>query len=254
MGYLFISWFRFSIFWVLRKITLFHTKHFLSLIRKENIWFFGNVIDITAVVTCLYGLATSLGLGVKQLNAGLNTLFGIGESTNVQIILVAIITSIALWSVMRGLSRGIKLLSNINMVVAILLMILIICSGPTLFILNTFVENIGTFMQQFPKLALWKEGYTMKEWQNNWTIFYWGWWISWSPFVGMFIARVSYGRTIREFLGGVLFVPTILTFLWMTTFGGSALYFELFKNINLVTPVKENIAVALFEFLNISYC
>ncbi len=221
---------------------------FYPLLGKKIHGFFGNFIDIIAVVTCLYGLATSLGLGVKQVNAGLNILFGIRESTNVQIILVAIITSIALWSVMRGLDKGIKFLSNINMVVVILLMILIICLGPTLFILNTFVENIGSFLQQFPKLAFWKEAYTMKEWQNNWTMFYWGWWISWSPFVGMFIARISYGRTIREFLGGVLFVPTILTFLWMTTFGDSALYLEIFKNINLTTPVKNNIAVALFEF------
>jgi len=107
---------------------------------------------------------------------------------------------------------GIKLLSTINIYIAALIMLLMLILGPTLFIFNAFVENIGSYIQQFPRIAMWKSAYTMKDWQINWTMFYWGWWIAWSPFVGMFIARISYGRSIREFLLGVLFIPVILTF------------------------------------------
>ncbi len=221
---------------------------FYPLIGNKIYGFIGNLIDTIAVVACLYGVATSLGLGVKQINAGLNILFKIPINSTIQILLIAIITAIATWSVVRGLDMGIKLLSTINIYIAALIMLLMLILGPTLFIFNAFVENIGSYIQQFPRIAMWKSAYTMKDWQINWTMFYWGWWIAWSPFVGMFIARISYGRSIREFLLGVLFIPVILTFFWMTIFGGSALYLEMFKDIDLINPVKTNIAIALFEF------
>ncbi|MDY6821445.1 MAG: BCCT family transporter [Deferribacterota bacterium] len=223
---------------------------FYPLLKNKIYGWVGNTIDIIAVTACLYGVATSLGIGVKQINAGLHVVFGLPENAFIQTILIACITAIATWSVVRGLDAGIKLLSNINMTIVLLILLFMLFIGPTLFIFNSFVENIGSFLQQFPKLAMWKEAYTMKEWQVNWTIFYWGWWIAWSPFVGMFIARISYGRTIREFLTSVLFVPTLLTFFWMTVFGGSALYIELYQGGGLIAPVKENIAVALFTFFD----
>jgi choline/glycine/proline betaine transport protein len=209
----------------------------------------GNLIDILATVSCLYGVATSLGLGVQQVNAGLSHLFGIPQNAGVQVLLIAGITAIATWSVVRGLDSGIKFLSEINMALAAALMIFVMLLGPTLFILNGFIENLGSYIQNFPHLATYNETYTGGSWQNGWTVFYWGWWIAWSPFVGMFIARVSYGRQIREYLLGVLLVPVAVTFLWMTVFGDSAIYIEKFGAGGLAKAVQDNIPVSLFVFL-----
>ncbi len=209
----------------------------------------GNTIDIMATVATMFGVATSLGLGVQQVNAGLNHLLGVPQTLVVQLVLIAAITSIATWSVVRGLDSGIKVLSYANMFAAGALLLFVLLVGPTLFILNALVENVGYYVQQFASLSTWDETYEGTEWQNGWTVFYWGWWISWSPFVGMFIARVSYGRTVREFIKGVLFVPTILTFVWMTTFGNSALDIELFGAGGIAAAVQENIPVSLFVLL-----
>ncbi|MFW6179126.1 MAG: BCCT family transporter [Desulfohalobiaceae bacterium] len=209
----------------------------------------GNLIDILATVSCLYGVATSLGLGVQQVNAGLAHVFGIPESSLVQLLLIAGITALATWSVVRGLDAGIKFLSQCNMVVMALLGAFVLLLGPTVFILSGFLENIGSYVQNFPALAAWNETYTGDNWQNSWTLFYWGWWIAWSPFVGMFIARVSYGRKVREFLLGVLFVPSVVTFFWMTIFGNSAIYIEKFGGGGLSKAVQDNIPVSLFIFL-----
>ena len=210
--------------------------------------FWGHAIDTLATLATLFGVATSLGLGVSQINAGLNHLFGIEESTLVQIILIILITAIATLSVVAGLDRGIKRLSEINMVAASVLVILILISGPTLFILNGLVENLGAYFDNIFYLAFWNETYTGGSWQNGWTVFYWGWWIAWSPFVGLFIARISKGRTIREFVGGVLLVPTIMTFFWLSVFGNSAIYIELFADGKLASAVNENLSQSLFVF------
>ena len=209
----------------------------------------GNVIDIMATVATMFGVATSLGLGVQQVNAGLNHVLGVPQTTGIQLVLIAGITSIATWSVVRGLDAGIKVLSHINIAVAGTLLFFVIAVGPTLFIFNGLVENVGYYLQQFASLSTWNETYEGTDWQNGWTVFYWGWWISWSPFVGMFIARISYGRTVREFIKGVLFVPTILTFIWMTAFGDSALQIELFGDGGIAAAVQENIPVSLFVLL-----
>lgn len=209
----------------------------------------GNVIDIMATVATMFGVATSLGLGVQQVNAGLDHLLGIPQTPMVQLVLIALITAAATWSVVRGLEGGIKLLSQLNIVVAGSLLLFVLLVGPTLFILNALVENIGYYIQNFPALSTWNETYENTEWQNGWTVFYWGWWISWSPFVGMFIARVSYGRTVREFIKGVLFIPTLVTFIWMTTFGNSALNIEMFGAGGIAKAVQENIPVSLFVLL-----
>jgi choline/glycine/proline betaine transport protein len=210
----------------------------------------GNVVDILATVATMFGVATSLGLGVQQVNAGLNYLVGVPQTTAVQLVLIACITGLATWSVVRGLDSGIKLLSNVNVLLAGALLAFVLLLGPTLFILNAFVENVGYYVQRFAALSTWNETYENTDWQNGWTVFYWGWWISWSPFVGMFIARVSYGRTVREFIKGVLFLPTLVTFVWMTVFGNSALNIEMFHGGGIADAVMSNIPVSLFVLLH----
>lgn len=209
----------------------------------------GHAIDVLATVATLFGVATSLGLGVQQVNAGLHHLFAVPDSGIVQVLLIAIITAMATVSVVRGLDGGIRRLSELNIALALALMLFVFILGPTLFLLNGMVENIGYYFQNLPRLATWNETYENTSWQNGWTVFYWGWWIAWSPFVGMFIARVSRGRTIREFLLGVLLVPSSITFIWMTIFGDTALQIEMFGAGGMAAAVKENVPVALFKLL-----
>ncbi len=232
-----------------RNLPLSVRSVFYPLFGERIYGWIGNVIDIMATVATMFGVATSLGLGVQQVNAGLNHLLDVPETIGVQLTLIAAITALATWSVVRGLEGGIRLLSQINVVIAGALMLFVLLAGPTLFIFNGFVENIGYYIQNFAQLSTWNETYEETEWQNGWTIFYWGWWISWSPFVGMFIARVSYGRTVREFIKGVLFIPTLVTFGWMTVFGNTALNIELFGAGGIVEAVQENIPVSLFVLL-----
>jgi choline/glycine/proline betaine transport protein len=177
-------------------------------------------------------------------------LFAIPENTAVQIVLIVIITFIATLSVVAGLDRGIKRLSEINRIAALVLLMFVLLAGPSIFILNGFVENLGQYLDDFFYLSFWNETYTGGSWQNGWTVFYWGWWIAWSPFVGMFIARISRGRTIREFIAGVLLVPTLLTFFWLSVFGDSALYMELFGAGNMAQAVNDNLARSLFFFFD----
>ncbi|MDZ7799229.1 MAG: BCCT family transporter [Trueperaceae bacterium] len=210
----------------------------------------GAAIDVLATIATMFGVATSLGLGVQQVNAGLNHLFGIGMNPVIQLFLIIGITAIATISVVRGLEAGIQKISEFNIWAALVLLVFVLVMGPTLFILNALTENIGMYIQNLPTLATWTETYTATSWQNGWTVFYWGWWIAWSPFVGMFIARVSKGRTIREFILGVLLVPTFVTFLWITVFGDGGLWIERFGPGGLATAVQENIPVSLFVFLD----
>ena len=209
----------------------------------------GHAIDILAVVATMFGLATSLGLGAQQVNAGLGVLLGVEQGVNVQIIIIAVITLIALWSVLNGLDGGVRRLSELNMGLAALLMIFVFLLGPTLFILNSVIQNFGGYLRELIELSTWTESYGNTQWQHSWTIFYWAWWIAWSPFVGMFIARISRGRTIREFVTAVLLVPALITAVWMTVFGGSALHEELFGAGGITEVVREDYAMALFALL-----
>lgn len=209
----------------------------------------GHAIDILATVATLFGVATSLGLGASQVNAGLSHLFGVPETHFVQILLITGITAIATISVVAGLDKGIKRLSEFNILAAVALLLFVLFVGPTLFILNGFVENIGLYLNDFFYLSFWTETYNGGHWQNGWTVFYWGWWIAWSPFVGMFIARISRGRTIREFVSGVLLVPTLMTFVWLSVFGDSAMYIELFGGGGMAEAVSQNVPRSLFFFL-----
>ncbi|RCW40441.1 choline/glycine/proline betaine transport protein [Halopolyspora algeriensis] len=185
----------------------------------------GNTIDILAVFGTLFGLATSLGLGGQQVGAGLEALFGIPNTTFLQIVLILAITSIAVVSVMLGIDKGIRNLSLINLWLALALMVFVFGFASSRDLLNALAANIGTYLQNLPVTSF--ETYpgnnAAQEWQASWTLFYWGWWISWSPFVGMFIARISYGRTIRSFIAGALFAPVGASMVWLTVFGDAAL-------------------------------
>ena len=189
----------------------------------ERIWGWpGHIIDILAVLATLFGLATSLGFGAAQASSGLNFLFGIPLGIPTQIVLIVGITAIALASVVAGLDSGVKRLSEINMLLALLLLLFVIAVGPTLSILSGFFTNLGAYLQYLPALSN-PIGREDSNFLQGWTAFYWAWWISWSPFVGMFIARVSRGRTVREFIVSVLLVPSLACTLWMTVFGETAI-------------------------------
>lgn len=189
----------------------------------------GDVIDILAVVSTMFGVATSLGLGAIQVNAGLAEVSGIEISKQSQVIIICVITAMATLSVVSGLDVGIRRLSELNMGVAALLLLFVLVAGPTFFLLNAFVENVGTYIQFLPINSFWTASFDEpkpREWLGSWTVFYWAWWISWSPFVGIFIARISRGRTIREFILAVFLGPTLAGFVWLTVFGSTALFFE----------------------------
>ena len=217
----------------------------------------GHIVDTLAVFGTMFGVVTTLGLGVLQINSGLESLFGIPNNITVQIILIAFITMLAGLSLLMGLDKGIKRLSDINISFTIVLLSFVIILGPTQFIFNSFFENIGNYLHQVIPLGLWTESYEGEaNWQSSWTVFYWAWWISWSPFVGVFVARISRGRTIREFILGVLLIPITILFLWFTAFGGSAVHMELMAAVDpniaspgLVEAVRADTGSAIFKLM-----
>ncbi|MEX0900368.1 MAG: BCCT family transporter [Gammaproteobacteria bacterium] len=223
---------------------------FHPLIGDRIFGWMGDVIDILAVLATMFGIATSLGLGVNQIGAGIGHVFGVESSTALEIFLIFAITLLATTSVVLGLDKGVKRLSEGNMILAAALMTFVLLLGPTLFILKSFVQNTGEYLQNLFQLASWTEAYRPDaDWQAGWTVFYWAWWIAWSPFVGMFIARVSYGRTIRELILAVLAVPTLMTLLWMSVFSGAALSGALAGTSDIVAAVNENLSTSLFVLL-----
>lgn len=233
-----------------KKLPLLPRSAFYPIIGEKIFGRIGDMIDTFAVIGTMFGVATSLGFGVAQVNAGLSYLTGIPQSSGIQVGLIAIITCFATVSVVLGLDGGIKKLSNINLALAVTLMCLVLLLGSTVDILQAYVQNTGAYLSDIIHKTFNLYAYEKKDkWIGGWTLLYWGWWISWSPFVGMFIARISRGRSIREFMLGVLFVPTGFTFLWMTVFGNSAINLALKENASeLVTTVNTNVPVALFKF------
>ncbi len=210
----------------------------------------GHAVDTFAVLGTIFGLATSLGLGVIQINSGLQYLFGTPVSTVVQVMLIAGITAIATVSVFTGLNRGVRRLSEFNMVLAVALLMFVLVTGPTVHLLQAFVQNTGMYMSNVFGMTFNLYAYEPTEWIGGWTLFYWGWWIAWSPFVGMFIARISRGRTVREFVIGVLLVPLGFTFLWMTIYGNAALHMILADGASdLMNAVSADSSVAIYSFL-----
>ena len=211
--------------------------------KVENNKFLSASIDIIAILTTITGIATSLGLGASQINGGLDYVFGVNIS---EITIIILITILGLISVTLGLDKGIKRLSQINMTVATFLMLSILILGPTLFIMNSIIQNAGVYLNQIIQLSTWTEAYDNTVYQNAYTLFYFTWWFAWAPFVSLFIARISYGRTIKEFIIGVLFVPSFIVFIWMGVFGNSAIY-QVLNNIgDIASAVSNNVSTALF--------
>ena len=184
----------------------------------------GHAIDVFAVIGTLFGVAASLAIGALQISAGLNSVFGLGNSTWLHMIVIAVVTLTAITSVVAGLDGGIRRLSQANLILSLSLLVFLFVTGPTTFMLDSFVENSGKYIQILADVGFWTDPYDQSDgWQASWTLAYWGWWLAWAPFVGMFIARVSRGRTIREFVLAVLIVPTVVSFFWFSIAGDTAI-------------------------------
>ena len=209
----------------------------------------GHGTDAFCTVGTLLGVATSLGLGAMQINAGLARLTGIEYVTSVQITIIALITIIATASTISGLSRGIQYLSLVNIVLMLLFLGFVFVVGPTMYQIKILFNGVGDYLINLVETSFWMDFRSNSEWQANWTLFYWGWWISWSPFVGIFIARISRGRTVREFVLCVLLVPTLMNFFWFSVFGGTALHVERFGVGGLGGPVTQNVSMSLHLLL-----
>ncbi|MCS6627034.1 BCCT family transporter [Roseibacterium beibuensis] len=216
--------------------------------RRTDGWI-GDAVDIFAIWGTLFGIATSLGLGVAQINSGLNYLTGLPSNAAVQVGLIALVMGAATVSVLTGLDRGVRRLSELNLVLAVLLMVFVLAVGPTGFLFKALVQNFGLYLDHFFLRTFNMYAYEPRGWMADWTLFYWAWWIAWSPFVGMFIARISRGRTVREFIIGVLLVPTGFTFLWMTVFGNTAIALDMGQAAGAISQaVTTDLSTAIFRF------
>src|SRR5690606_36895098 len=211
----------------------------------------GAAIDVVAVVGTIFGVGVSVGLGTLQINSGLNSLWGLGENRLIQVAIIVAVSAIAVVSVSVGLEKGIKRLSNLNIIMAVGLLAFVIATGPTLFVIKGTIESVGIYASALPQLAFWNDTVNDSGWQNTWTVFYWAWTISWSPFTGIFIAKISKGRTIRQFVRGVLAAPVLFSILWFGVFGWSSFAIENEAPGTLVEPVvaEGDVATALLTFL-----
>lgn len=201
----------------------------------------GHIVDILIIIITTFGISQTLAIGVLQINSGLHKVFGVEISVTVQFILMITLSSIATFSVVRGIGTGMRRLSELNIILSIFLIIILMLIGPARYITNTYLEGIGNYASNFIGMSLWSDTQKDTEWQNWWTAFYWLWWPTWAPFVGMFIAKISKGRTIRQLISGVLIVPTLVTFFWFAVFGGSALKVE--QNARLAFENQQSILV-----------
>jgi len=240
-------------------IAYFHFRIGLPLAPRSVLWPLigeriygmpGHVTDIVCTVGTLLGVATSLGLGAMQINAGLSMSLGIEVSTLVQVLIIASITAVATVSVVSGIQQGIRRLSALNLALAFVLLLFVFLVGPTAYILETLVGGLGIYVQTLIETSLETDFATDSDWQARWTLFYWGWWISWSPFVGIFVARISKGRTVRELIMAGLLVPSLVTFFWMAAFGGTALHLERFTDIGIARQAVDDVAVSLHLLLS----
>ena len=230
------------------KLPLTIRSIFYPLLGKRIWGWQGDVIDIIAVLATLFGLTTSLGLGARQASSGLFYLFDLPNNLLTQSLVIMFITSVVIFSVYRGLDKGVKVLSNINIGLAFVLLAFVVLAGPTLKIIMAYGENLIFYFQDIVRLSNWNRPEDL-QWYRDWTIFYWAWFISWSPFVGMFIARISKGRTIREFLTVVMFVPLIFCTIWFTSFGETAI-FQFQEGIGKLSEPVGDISLVLFYMLD----
>lgn len=228
-----------------KKLPLTIRSTFFPLIGDKSWGFFGNLIDVIAVVATMFGLATSLGLGAQQAASGLHFLFDVPNTLETQIYVILGVTAVAVVSVIRGLDGGVKLLSNLNMTLAALLLLFVLVFGPTIAIFMAMINTGHAYIENIIPLSNWI-GREDDKFFHGWTVFYWAWWISWSPFVGMFIARISKGRTVREFITAVLLVPTLVTLVWMAVFGGTALD-QIQNNVGALANGLTEVPLAMFQ-------
>ena len=196
---------------------------FYPLIGNRIYGWSGHVIDFISTIATLFGLATTMGIGIQYVSAGLDHLFGLNNTVALQIALVAILTLGATISLVLGLKKGIRNLSVISAWMAVIIITYIFLVGPTLFIVDSMIQNTGYYLQNLIVLGTWGDVMSGSNWQDEWTLFYWGWWFAWAPFVGIFVARISKGRTIREFIGGVILAPTLTVIIWVSIFGGAGI-------------------------------
>jgi glycine betaine transporter len=206
----------------------------------------GKLIDTLAVLATAFGVATSLGLGTLQINGGLAHLLGVPIGLGPQLAIIAVVTVLYLASAMTGLDRGIRILSNVNLAVAVTLLVVTLAVGPTSFLFDVLTTTLGDYLGGLVPMSLRLTPFRGGAWVQDWTLFYWAWWIAWAPFVGTFIARVSRGRTVREFVLGVLLAPSLFGFLWFAVFGGTALHLEMFGDAGLATAASEDMTRTLF--------
>lgn len=204
------------------------------------------IVDVLALIATAFGIATSLGFGALQINSGLNQLFGLEVGATSQVTIIVIATLAILASALSGLDRGIKFLSNVNLLIALALAAAVFVLGPTASILDTLTTSLGGYLSEFVRMSLRLTPFSEGGWVASWTIFYWAWWIAWAPYVGLFIARISRGRTIREFLIGAMFVPALTCFIWFSIFGGSALQLDIFQNAGIGRAALIEPSSALF--------
>lgn len=204
------------------------------------------LFNALAVIATAFGVAASLGMGALQINSGLNAVFGLPVSTAAQVGIIVITAMIFITSATTGVDKGIRYLSNFNMVVAALLMLTVFLLGPTIAIIDTLTNTLGSYLSEIVRMSLRATPFRDSSWVGDWTVFYWAWWISWSPFVGLFIARVSRGRTVREFLLGTVLAPSLAAFLWFSVFGGTALTMEIWQHVPIAAAVKADVSTALF--------
>jgi glycine betaine transporter len=209
----------------------------------------GKAIDILAVFATVFGLGTSLGLGTMQINTGLNLLYGIPNNNTVNILIIVVITAVFTLAAVLGIEKGIKFIANNTVRLALLIMFFLLFFGPTRQIINILTNTIGDYLQNLIYMSLWTDPIVEGGWISGWTVFYWAWWIAWGPFVGQFIARISRGRTVREFIIGALVAPTAFSFIWLAIFGGTALNLDIIGGAGISAAVSENIASALFVTL-----
>ena len=209
----------------------------------------GDGVDILCTVGTLLGVATSLGLGALQINASLNVFFGWPSATWLQVSIIALITLVATTSVVAGVQQGVRRLSQLNIAFAGLLLLFVLLVGPTLYVIELFVSSLGYYVQRLPRMSLFLDPQADADWQVTWTLFYWGWWISWSPFVAIFVARISGGRTVFEFILGVILVPTVVTFFWLAVFGGTGLWLERTTDTEILAAVQNDVSTSLQSLL-----
>ena len=233
-----------------RKMPLTLRSAFYPLLGNRIYGWMGDVIDIMAVITTLFGLATTIGFGVGQINSGLTHVFGVPSSLLYQVIIIVGVTLAATISAFSGVNRGVQMLSKLNVHVASAIFLLVLILGPTTFIFKAYIQNLGSYLVHFVDMSTWTESLRGTDWQKMRTIMYWGWWISWSPFVGTFIARISRGRTIKEFILCVLILPALVTFLWFSAFGGTTMRDILLGDTAMIAAVNDNISTALYVFFD----